>query len=47
MLIAIMTTSFDMLNEAAKQQLAFLRVETTYDLAHVVELCHHHIIYLY
>ena len=34
MLIAIMTTSFDLLNEEAKQQLAFLRVETTYDLAH-------------
>merc|ERR1712228_73332 len=34
MLIAIMTNSFELLNDKAEQQLAFLRVETTYDLAH-------------
>ena len=34
MLIAIMTNSFELLNDKAAEQLAFLRVETTYDLGH-------------
>eukprot|EP01083_Nonionella_stella_P132239 401986_1 len=34
MLVAIMTTSFGRLNDEAKAQLAFLRVQTTYDTAH-------------
>eukprot|EP01083_Nonionella_stella_P300258 1024030_1 len=34
LLIAIMSTSFDLLHDQTQAQLAFLRVESTYDLAH-------------